>query len=94
MNNIHLQKPYKILQRKHKKYSDHYGIPAIDALVVPVRDFGEEVCCDVRWEDSNGELQFKEKVIFSKEYLIPIQPLLDQSRHEMWYHYYSQHQEI
>jgi len=93
MNNVHLHKAYKIVEKKHKRYSDHYGIPATDCLVVPVKNYGEDLCCDVRWEDDNGELQLKENVIFNREYLIPIHPILDPSRHEMWTHYYSQHQE-
>lgn len=88
MNNIHLHKAYKIVEKKHKKYSEHYSIPAGECLVVPLKDYGADVCCDVRWEDSNGELQLKQNVIFTKEYLMPIQPLLDQSRQEMWEHFY------
>lgn len=89
MSSIHLLKPYKILQRKHKKYAAHYDIPSQDCLVIPVKDYGEDICCDVRWEDSNGELQIKEKVFFNREYLVPIHPILDPSRHEMWMHYYG-----
>lgn len=87
--NIHLRKPYKILPHKTKRYAQHYQIPAETCLVIPLRDYGDEVACDVRWEDDNGELQMKEQVIFNTENLEPINKLINTELYELWEHYYG-----
>jgi len=86
---IHLKKPYKIIESKHKKYSEHYEILADRSLVVPLRQFGEEVSCDVRWENANGELKVLNNLVFVSENLIPLNPLIDEKLYEIWQHYYE-----
>lgn len=87
---IHLNKPYKILASREKRYSSHYDIPAAECLVVPLREFEKEVLCDVRWEDGNGELHVRHNVMFVNDNLIPLQSMLDEKLHDLWLHYYSQ----
>jgi hypothetical protein len=86
---IHLQKPYKIIQSKIKRYESHYQIPAERVLVVPIKELGAEVMCDVRWENDNGELKELHNLVFIIENLIPLNPLLDNKLHEIWEHYYG-----
>lgn len=87
--NIHLNKPYKIIGFKQKKYDAHYNIPAAESLVVPVKNFGDEVLCDVRWENENGELKVLHEKMFTNENLIRLNPLLDEKLFEIWTHYYN-----
>ena len=90
--NIELNKPYKIVTSKHKRYEEHYQIPAADALVVPLKGLGSESSCDVRWEDSNGELHVITNRMFSNENLMPLNAMIDVKLYEIWSHYY-QHEE-
>jgi hypothetical protein len=86
---IHLNKPYKVASSKQKRYEAHYQIPAADALVVPLKEMGEEVSCEIRWEDSNGELQVIQNAMFVKNNLTPLNGLLDVKLFEIWTHYYN-----
>jgi hypothetical protein len=86
---IHLQKPYKIIPSKFKRYESHYHIPADRVLVVPIKELGTEVMCDVRWEDDNGELKELHNVVFLNDNLVALNPLLDTKLHEIWEHYYG-----
>jgi hypothetical protein len=87
--NIHLNKPYKIIGFKQKKYDAHYNIPSAESLVVPVKNFGDEVLCDVRWENENGELKVLYEKMFINESLIQLNPLIDEKLFEIWMHYYN-----
>jgi hypothetical protein len=87
---IRLKKPYKIIQPKHKKYEAHYLIPADKSLVVPLQVLGEEVSCDVRWENDNGELKAIHNIIFIKDNLIPLNPMIDDKLYSLWLHYYPE----
>jgi hypothetical protein len=86
---IHLRQPYKIIPSKHKRYGLHYGIPAADVVVVPLRLLGAEVSCDIRWEDSNGELHLIENAVFINDNLVPLNQMLDMKLHEIWNYYYN-----
>ena len=86
---IKINKPYKIIPERYKRYESHYGIPAGKVLVVPMKELGEEVSCDIRWEDDNGELHKLENKIFVSQNLVPLNPLLEVKLHELWQHYYE-----
>jgi hypothetical protein len=86
---IRINTPYKIIQHKLKRYEAHYQIPAAQALVVPLKELGEEVSCDVRWEDSNGELQVLHNKLFIVDNLIQLNAMVDVKLHEIWEHYYE-----
>jgi hypothetical protein len=83
-----LKMPYKIVPSKQKRYEGHYNIPAADALVVPLKELGSESSCDVRWEDSNGELHLINGIMFTNENLVPLNAMLDVKLYEIWSHYY------
>jgi hypothetical protein len=85
---IQLNQPYKIIPHRYKRYESHYGIPAGNVVVVPLKVLGEEVSCDIRWEDNNGELQVIHHAMFIKENLIPLNQILDAKLWELWTHYY------
>lgn len=87
---IKLEKPYKIVRERIKRYESHYNVPAERSLVVPLKAFGSEVSCDVRWEDGNGELHLLQNKIFVSESLMPLNPLLDTKLYELWEHYYKE----
>ena len=86
---IHINKPYKIIPSKHKRYGGHYNIPAERSLVVPMKLLGSEVSCDVRWEDDNGEHKILQNIVFMADFLIPLNVFIDQPLHELWQHYYG-----
>lgn len=86
--NINLNTPYVALPKKRLKYINHYGITSESFLIVPLRDFGSDVSCDVRWEDGNGELQVRQHMVFSKENLMKLNGLIDDKLQELWNHYY------
>jgi hypothetical protein len=85
---IHLNKPYRIIPTRLKRYEAHYQIPAEYALVVPLKAFGEEVLCDIRWEDSNGELHIISNAMFVYDNLVPLEQRPDTRILELWNHYY------
>lgn len=87
---IHLNKPYKIIDFRQKRYDVHYNIPSANSLVVPVKNFGDEVLCDVRWENENGELKVLHEKMFTNENLIRLNPLIDEKLFEIWAHYYKE----
>jgi hypothetical protein len=86
---IHLNKPYKIISIRHKRYNAHYNIPSAESVVVPLRELGSEVLCDIRWENGNGELQVLHKKMFRNDNLVPLNPLLEEKLFELWEHYYN-----
>ena len=88
--NIRLNKPYKIIRERLKRYTSHYRIPADKALVVPIKKFGNEVSCDIRWEDERGRLHLIENRIFVSENLVPLNALSEMELFELWEHYYSE----
>jgi hypothetical protein len=86
---IHLNQAYRIVPARHKRYESHYGIPAAEVVVIPLKEFGEEVLCDIRWEDKNGELQVIHQAMFVKDVLTPLDAMLDMKLMEIWTHYYK-----
>ena len=87
MLKIHLQKPYKILSHKVKRYTNHYQIPAENCVVIPVKSFGEDASCNVRWEDANGVLHLKEGLFFHIQNLEPVNAMSHFNLYELWQHY-------
>jgi hypothetical protein len=85
---IHLNKPYRIIPAKQKRYGLHYQIPA-DSLVVPLKLLGEEVLCDVRWENDNGELKVIHNAMFISDNLTPLNSMIDDKLFDLWKHYYD-----
>ena len=86
---IRLKKPYKIIRHKIKRYSLHYNIPAEQCVIVPISTIGDDVACEVRWEDENGMLQLKERLLFNAENIEPLNEFLNDSLYELWKHYYN-----
>ena len=86
---IHINKPYKISALRYKRYNAHYNIVSSEAVVIPLRNLGSEVMCDIRWEDANGNLGVKQNVMFANDNLIPLNPLLDESLLGIWKHFYE-----
>jgi hypothetical protein len=86
---IHINQAYRIIPSKHKRYEAHYKIPSGDVVVIPLKELGEEVSCDIRWEDANGELQVIHNAMFVKDNLVPLNAMLDTKLMEIWSHYYQ-----
>ena len=89
MANIKLGTGYKIIETRYKRYIEHYQIPASECLVVPLKSYGQDFSCEVRWEDGYGVLHVKESLLFNSENLKPLNPLLDSKLFEIWQHYYG-----
>lgn len=81
--------PYKIALNRAKRYATHYNIPPEKCLIVPVRLFGPEVSCDIRWEDDNGELHLLQDKFFVCDNLVPLNAMLEPELADLWKHYYS-----
>ena len=86
---IQLRKPYKIMRHKIKRYTLHYNIPAEQCVVVPLSSYGDDVACEVRWEDENGVLQLKERLLFNADNIEPLNEFQHFQLYELWKHYYN-----
>lgn len=86
---IHIGKPYRIINSRHKRYATHYNIPSNDCLVVPLREYGNELLCDVRWENENGELHVEHNRMFVSKNIEPLNAMLHEKLYEIWIQYYT-----
>lgn len=86
---VKLLQPYKIAALRAKRYETHYNIPAERSLVVPRKTLGEEVACDIRWVDENGEGHLLENKVFVAANLIAINPMLEDKLFELWKKHYE-----
>lgn len=89
MSDIILGKPYKILEYRHDRYSAHYNIPSDSCVIIPVKSFGDDFSCDVRWQDELGEDHLKENLFFHRENLAPIDPMMNYNLYEIWNAHYG-----
>jgi len=85
---IRLKKPYKITQWKLKRYHEHYDIPSEKCVIIPIVAYGDDISCDVRWEDNNGEMQYS-KLFFNHENIEPLNEFKDTELYDIWQHYYN-----
>lgn len=90
MENIHLGKPYKISEHKHKQYVRHYEVPIGNCVVVPVKKYGDQISCDLRWKDEAGETQHRDELMFSSAYLLPLDAMKDFKLYDLWEEYTKQ----
>lgn len=86
--NIHLHKPYKIIESKHKRYDSHYKILSAKSVVVPVKQLDQEVLCDICWVNESNECQVLHHAMFVIDNLIPINPMTDDKLSEMFNQHY------
>jgi hypothetical protein len=86
---VQLYQPYKIIQRKQKRYGEHYNIPAVKCVIVPIKQFGDDLSCDVHWEDSEGKMQHHNQLFFNNENIEPLDAMKDFQLHEIWENYYQ-----
>jgi hypothetical protein len=85
---IQLNKPYRIISSRQKRYEEHYQIPSAEALIVPTRNMGaDEALCEVRWVDVAGEMHAKSNVMFTHENLVALNGLEDEGFYEVWNRY-------
>ena len=87
MENIRIGKPYKVSEHKHKQYQKHYEIPIENCVVVPVKKYGDQISCDLRWKDAGGTLEQREDLMFSSAYLEPLDAMKDFQLYELWEDY-------
>lgn len=87
MDNIRLGKPYKVSEHKHKQYNKHYDIPVEMCVVVPIKKYGDQISCDVRWKDAAGDINHREDLMFSGAYLVPLDAMKDFKLHDIWEEY-------
>lgn len=86
---IPLNRPYIIIPSKLKRYQEHYHLPLEGALVVPVRSFGSESSCDVRWWGTDKEQHFIHNVVFIDENLSPMNFMLHDELYRLWLQHYQ-----
>jgi hypothetical protein len=84
-----LRRPFKIAADNARRYAPHYNIPTESSLVVPIKILGDEVSCDIRWEDERGVLNLLEDKVFVIANLERITAISDPKLHELWEHYYK-----
>ena len=87
--NIQVNKPYKIIPLQHRRYAEHYHIPSHEVIVVPQRNLGDEVMCDIRWLNEEGNAQVIHNAMFKNENLLPVNPVEDDSLFEIWAHFFG-----
>lgn len=87
MEKITLGKPYKVSEHKHKQYNKHYDIPIQNCVVVPVKKYGDQISCDIRWKDDGGETKHRDDLMFSSAYLLPLDAMKDFKLHDLWEEY-------
>ncbi len=87
MENIGLGRPYKISEHKHHQYQRHYEIPIEKCVVVPVKKYGDQIACNLRWRDESGDVSTREELVFSSAYLLPVDAMKDYALHELWEEY-------
>lgn len=87
MDHIGLGKPYKVSEHKHKQYQRHYEVPIEKCVVIPVKKYGDQISCNLRWKDESGELNQREELMFSGGYLLPVDALKDFKLYELWEEY-------
>jgi hypothetical protein len=87
MENIHLGKPYKVSEHKHRQYNRHYEVPIENCVVIPVKKYGDQISCDLRWKDEAGETQHREDLMFSSAYLQPLDAIKDFRLYDLWEDY-------
>ena len=87
MENIRIGKPYKVSEHKHRQYQKHYEIPVENCVVIPVKKYGDQISCDVRWKESSGEAQQREELMFSSAYRQPLDAMKDFALYELWEDY-------
>ena len=88
MENIRLGKPYKVSEHKHKQYHKHYEVPIEQCVVVPVKKYGDQISCDLRWKES-GETKQREDLMFSSAYLQPLDAMKDFQLYDLWEDYHN-----
>ncbi len=89
MENIRLGKPYKVSEHKHKQYHRHYEVPIEDCVLVPVKKYGDQISCDLRWKDPSGEIKQREDLMFSSAYLQPLDAIKDFQLYDLWEDYHN-----
>lgn len=77
-----------VIESKRKRYQRHYAFPAGDSVVIPLVLRGDEVLCDVRWENDNGELKELHGLMFVIDNLAPLNEMIDHKLVDIWKHYY------
>ncbi len=87
MEKIGLGKPYKVSEHKHPQYRRHYQIPIEKCAVVPVKKYGDQISCHVCWKDDEGNTNSREELMFSSDYLVPVDAMEDFILHELWEEY-------
>lgn len=87
MEKITLGKPYKVSEHKHKQYNKHYDIPIHNCVVVPVKKYGDQISCDIRWRGDEGETKHRDDLMFSSAYLLPLDAMKDFKLHDLWEEY-------
>ena len=87
MQKIRLQKPYKIIYHRLKRYSLHYEIPAENCVIIPLQSFGKDFACDVRWEDNHGVLHHRKGLFFTGNNIEPVDAMKHFNLYELWHHY-------
>jgi hypothetical protein len=87
MENIRLGKPYKVSEHKHRQYNKHYEVPIEVCVVVPVKKYGDQISCDLRWKDESGETKRRDDLMFNSAYLLPLDAMKDFKLYELWEEY-------
>lgn len=87
---VQLRKPYKIARIREKQYDTHYKIPSKECVIIPIRTYGDQALCDIRWENENGELVVIHQKMFAVQNLLPLDQMLYDKLFEIWKHYYME----
>ena len=84
MEKINVNNPCKIIESKRKRYTSYYNIPAVEAVVLPKKFYGDQILCDVMWKDDAGEVKSKTDLMFDGANLQRLNPMKDFMLYTMW----------
>jgi hypothetical protein len=56
-------------------------------VVIPVKKYGDQISCDLRWKDESGETKQRDDLMFSSAYLLPLDAMTDFKLHDLWEEY-------
>ena len=81
---IELNSPCKIVSRKLKQYTRHYGIPAEACLILPRKNYGDQLLCNVVWKNAAGVTELQEGLMFAASNLENVDAIRDFDLHTLW----------
>lgn len=93
MENVHLKTPYKIIPARVKRYTDFYGIPAENCIIIPIKAYGDQVNSEAIWK-VDDTIERREGLMFSADNLEAVTLKKDFRMFSVWEEYRGQPKQV